>query len=49
MKLADEAHDAGDFAAARAHLETVVKVAPSLGLAHVDLAYTLLRVGYDGP
>lgn len=49
LEAAHQADAAGDLASARAHLEAAVKANPSLGLAHVDLADVLLRLGEEGP
>ena len=49
LEAAHQADAAGDLPGARAHLETALKWAPNLGLAQVDLADVLMRLGDEGP
>ncbi|MBS2030214.1 MAG: tetratricopeptide repeat protein [Deltaproteobacteria bacterium] len=49
LDKAHRADAAGDLAGARTHLETAIKWAPNLGIAHVDLADVLMRSGDEGP
>jgi len=49
LEAAHRADQAGDLAGARAHLEAAVARSPDLGLAQVDLADVLIRLGEEGP
>jgi len=49
LDKAHQADAAGDLAGARTHLETAIKWAPNLGIAYVDLADVLMRLGDEGP
>jgi predicted Zn-dependent protease len=49
LDAAHRADEAGDLAGAKSHLEEAVALSPGLGLAQVDLADALVRLGEEGP